>query len=299
MTPRVLFWFVDGLGLGSCRAEENPLVRGHTPALRSLLGGPLCAGSFPARGGRFAAVALDATLGVPGRPQSGTGQVALLAGCNAAALEGRHVPAFPTARLRRVLCRQSLFSRLRARGLTVALANAYPPAFLHGGRRPRGAFAFAAHAAGVRLRGLEELAARQAVAADLTGEGLARRGYPVDVVSPEEAGRRLAALTRGHAFTAFEFFALDLAAHGRWPASVPALAEQLDRAFGAALEALDLEQSLVVLASDHGAAESPEGNHTSNPVPLVAVGRGFEALAARCRSLVDVAPALEAVLGGG
>ncbi len=293
---RVVLWFVDGLGLGPPDAAHNPLFAARTPTFTSLLGGPLCAGSLPAENGCTAAVPLDATLGVPGRPQSGTGQVALLAGYNAAAAEGRHVPGFPTARLREVLRRQSLFRRLRSRGLSVVLANAYPPAFFQPGRPPRGAFAFAAWSAGVRLRGLEDLDAGRAVAADLTGGGLAARGHPVRAVEPEEAGRRLAGLAQQHAFTAFEFFALDLTAHGRWPGSVAEVLEALDRALGAALQGLDPEDSLLVLTSDHGGAESPDGSHTTNPVPLVVWGRHARELAARCRSLVDVAPAVEAVL---
>lgn len=298
MSPRVLFWFVDGLGLGSEDAH-NPLVRAQTPNLRALLGGPLCARSFPVWDRRRAAVPLDATLGVPGRPQSGTGQVALLTGVNAAALEGRHVPGFPTTRLRAVLQRRNLFRRLRACGLPVALANAYPAAYLQDGRRPRGAFLLAAGWAGLRLRDLEDLRAGRAVAADLTGQGLVARGHPVDVVSAEEAGRRLVALSGAHALTAFEFFALDLAAHGRWPLTVEAVIEQLDRALGSALAALDFDRDLLVLVSDHGGAESQEGAHTTNPVPLIAVGRGAPELAARCRSLVDVAPAVEAAVQGG
>ncbi len=290
---RVLFWFVDGLGLGPAE-PDNPLLRASAPNLRALLGGPVCAASFPVCNGRCAAVALDATLGVPGRPQSGTGQVALLTGCNAAALEGRHVPGFPTVRLRAVLQQQNLFLRLRVRGLPVALANAYPPGYLAAARR-RGAFVLAAQSAGLRLRDLDDLRAGEAVAADLTGEGLAARGHPVDVVTPEEAGRRLAALASRHAFTAFEFFALDLASHGRWPATVPQVMEALDRAVGAALAHLDPQADLLVLTSDHGGAESPDGNHTTNPVPLIAVGRGATELAGRCRSLVDVARAVEAV----
>lgn len=289
----MLFWFVDGLGLGPA-GPDNPLLRASTPNLRALLGGPVCAASFPVSNGRCAAVALDATLGVPGRPQSGTGQVALLTGCNAAALEGRHVPGFPTARLRAVLQQQNLFLRLRARGLPVALANAYPSAYLERARY-KGAFLLAATSAGLRLRDLEDLCRGEAVAADLTGEGLVARGHPVDVITPEEAGWRLASIASRHAFTAFEFFALDLASHGRWPVPVPQVMEALDQALGAALAHLDLQADLLVLTSDHGGAESTDGAHTTNPVPLILVGCAAE-VALGCRSLADVAAAVAGVI---
>ncbi len=293
-----LLWFVDSLGIGPCAVSENPLLAAHTPTLRSLLGGPLCVGSFPVHNGRCSAVALDATLGVAGRPQSGTGQVALLTGHNAAAAEGRHVPGFPTQRLRALLREDSLFARLRKRGICVALANAYPKALLRHPRARYGAFLYAAQAAGVHVHDLAALRRGEAVAGDLTGEGLALRGYPVQLVSPEEAGRRLARLTSKHNLTVFEFYGLDLATHGRTPQSVGMILERLDRALGAALEAFEPRTTMVVLTSDHGGAEGGDGRHTVNPVPLIAVGEGREAVVGRCRSLLDVAAALEEALVG-
>jgi bisphosphoglycerate-independent phosphoglycerate mutase (AlkP superfamily) len=65
---------------------------------------------------------------------------------------------------------------------------------------------------------------------------------------------------------------------------------------GAVLRTLDLDECLLVLTSDHGGAESRDGTHTTNPVPLVVVGKHACEVARRCRSLVDVAPALEAAL---
>ncbi len=293
---QLLLWFVDGLGLGPCTATENPLLVAQTATLRSLLGGPLCAASFPTRNGWCSAVALDATLGVPGRPQSGTGQVTLLTGHNAAAAEGRHVPGFPTKRLRTVLREHSLFARLRRRGVSVALANAYPESFLRDPRARHGAFLEAARAAGVTVRDLVALERGEAVAGDLTGEGLVLRGYPVRAVTAEEAGRRLVRLASRYGLTVFEFFALDLASHGRFPNPVGVVLEQLDRALGAALDGLDPRTTTLVLTSDHGGAESWQGTHTTNPVPLVVVGKHAPGVARRCRSLVDVAPALEAAL---
>lgn len=293
---RLLLWFVDGLGLGPSEGSANPLLLARTPTLSSLLGGPICAATFPARNGRCSAVALDSTLGVPGRPQSGTGQVALLTGCNAAQAEGRHVPGFPTRQLRTLLREHSLFVRLSRRGIRVALANAYPEPYLQNPRARHGAFLYAARAAGVPVRDLAALDRGEAVAGDLTGEGLAHRGYSVQVVTPEEAGRRLARLVCEHELTVFDYFALDLASHGRFPRPVQVVAEQLDRALGAVLESLDLSTTTVVLTSDHGGAEAAGGGHTTNPVPLVAVGHARELVAGRCRSVLDVAAALEEVV---
>ena len=98
----VIFVFFDGIGLGPA-GDENPFSSSDMPALRQLLGAPLTDGLVI--DGRRNGVpvffrGIDATLGVPGLPQSGSGQTALFTGVNAARVAGTHVFAFPTERLR-------------------------------------------------------------------------------------------------------------------------------------------------------------------------------------------------------
>ena len=101
LEPRVLLLFVDGVGLGGDEAK-NPFVGEATPALSKLLGGPLTqsrVGGLEASGDApVVLAALDAALGVPGLPQSGTGQTTLFTGVNAQAALGHHVPALPGPR---------------------------------------------------------------------------------------------------------------------------------------------------------------------------------------------------------
>ena len=120
----VLFVFVDGVGVGPRDPEVNPLARGDF--LLSRFAGE--AGAPLPRGGRAAAI--DATLGVPGRPQSATGQATLLTGENAARAMGRHLLGFPGAPLRAFIEERSLFRELAGAGRTALFANAYPRAYL-------------------------------------------------------------------------------------------------------------------------------------------------------------------------
>ena len=107
---RILFIFVDGVGLAPS-GTDNPLSQVPMPYLDELLGGPmvLSGDQSDSVGGRSHAIlahnglvlrAVDACLGVPGLPQSATGQTALFTGVNAPALVGDHITAFPTQRLK-------------------------------------------------------------------------------------------------------------------------------------------------------------------------------------------------------
>ena len=118
--------FVDGVGAGAADAASNPLARGEFLLSRFADGS---GAALPGGGG---AALLDARLGVPGRPQSATGQATLLTGENAPALLGRHLLGFPDRTLRELLERRSIFRRLAAGGLRAAFANAYPVAHLRG-----------------------------------------------------------------------------------------------------------------------------------------------------------------------
>src|SRR5512137_1632702 len=121
----VIFLFVDGVGAGRRDPDVNPLSRGDFLLSRfgDGTGAPL------PRGGR--AVLADACLGVAGRPQSATGQSAILSGENAPAAIGQHLLGFPNARLRNWLEPRSMFRALAAAGRTATFANAYPVAHLH------------------------------------------------------------------------------------------------------------------------------------------------------------------------
>ncbi|HMO56466.1 MAG TPA: metalloenzyme, partial [Roseiflexaceae bacterium] len=106
----IIFLFIDGVGLAAAGAD-NPLTTAPMPLLQQLLGGPLVH-EHTQRHERLLLAAIDATLGVDGLPQSGTGQTALLAGVNAAVLHGRHQPHFPPTALRPLLAQRSIFRRV-------------------------------------------------------------------------------------------------------------------------------------------------------------------------------------------
>src|SRR5690606_30042777 len=152
--------FVDGVGIGVDDPDVNPFLRAELPVLRALLGGGVPTLEAPVlEGPRGRTFPLDACLGVPGTPQSGTGQVALLTGRNAPALFGRHFGPWPPVALRPLLAEWNVLRSAVAGGATVAFANAYPRGYPEGRSARRvAAPALAAKSAGLLTRHHEALA---------------------------------------------------------------------------------------------------------------------------------------------
>ncbi len=309
---RVLFIFLDGVGLAPS-GPDNPLSTVPMPRLRGWLGGPLAldgveddptprerAGGLPsaAVGAGLSCRALDACLGVPGLPQSATGQTALFTGVNAPALVGEHVTAHPTGPLRTVIAEHSLLKRAAEVGARVLLANAHSERFwqaVREGKRHLGASTLTALAAGAPIPTLADLLAGRAVLWDITHEiATAHLGYDLPLISPEEAGARLAGLMAGYDLVLYESFLPDLAGHRRLdPAWV---LSRLDPFLGSVLDHLPPDTTLV-LSSDHGNLEDATTRvHTANPVPLLATGPAAGHFG-QTTAITDVAPAILACLG--
>ncbi|MFL5806273.1 MAG: metalloenzyme [Roseiflexaceae bacterium] len=327
----LIFIFLDGVGLAPA-GPDNPLTTADTPVLRALLGGPLVAGSARARDGLLLK-GIDATLGVPGLPQSGTGQTALLAGVNAAALHGRHQPHSPPVALRPLLAERSVLRRVVARGGRATFANAFGPSYWDAvatRRIRRSASVIAAEGAGLRFRDMDDLRAGRALAWDVTGAALRERepGTGLPLFTPHEAGANLVRLAMDNDLVFYESFLPDLAGHGRLTddgrrttgeqrgrdntrhatrntrrtdqrsidEQIHLVMQLLDRLIGGALAALRPDDSLLI-SSDHGNVESwAAPAHTRNPVPLLVVGPAAGAFVG-VESIADVADAIMHAIG--
>jgi hypothetical protein len=299
--------FVDGVGVGARDPEVNPLARGDYLLSRFAGGG----GEPLPRGGMAAAA--DATLGVPGRPQSATGQATLLTGENAPRAMGRHLLGFPTAPLSALIEERSLFRTVAAAGRRALLSNAYPLAYLQalgfapgipavelpGRRRARAAAAMVAYAAAAgRFLTWEDARRGTALTHDLTGARAGRLGVRLPPRSPEEAAEILLGLASRHDLTMFEFFETDEAGHARSMSQALEVLGRLDRFLRTVVAGLGPGDSLMV-TSDHGNVEDLRTrNHTLAPVPVLGFGPAAEGVCA-VRDLTGVAPLLRRLAGGG
>lgn len=287
----VLLLFVDGLGLGEDDPAKNPVARARLNRLRLLRDRPC---PDPAA----VLVPADACLGVPGLPQSATGQTSILAGVNAPAHVGRHINGYCPKSLAALLDGRSLFSRVKAGGGEATFANAYTPAFLEKLPRFLSVSTVAALRAGLTFRTLDDLTRGEALFHDFTNRLLPERGYFLPPVTPRQAGGRLARLAARHSFTMYEHFLTDRAGHAQDMARGVEILEELEAFLDALLAGMDLCAHLVVLTSDHGNLEDLSTNrHTRNPVPAGFWGAGAAEAAAGVRCIADIAPAILRRLG--
>ncbi len=298
---RVLFVFLDGVGIGEDDAEVNPFVRAgaQLPTLQSLTGGVFPTRAHPRTSGPLGhAFPLSATIDVEGTPQSGTGQAALLTGESAAELHGQHFGPWTPVGLRPLVERRSVLRRAADAGRSVAFANAYPRGWPgpKGGRRIAGP-PLAARGADVLDRHEEALAKGDAVASEIVNDGWRARLGPSAVPdpTPEEAGATLARISRTADLVLYAHYGTDTAGHRRdMPAAIDALA-RVDRFLDGLLGSLEAD-TLLVVASDHGNLEDVRSGHTRNPSLGIARGPG-SARAAELDDIRGVAPLILDLLG--
>lgn len=302
---RVLMLFLDGVGIGRRDAAINPLFAAALPAFHRLLDGDMPSLHRRQRDGRLATLLpLDATLGVPGLPQSGTGQTALFTGVNGAKLIGKHFGPHPYSSLRPVIEAHNVFRRVLQADCRPAFANAFPQRFFDYAEHRKTRLSVTTMScfyAGLHIRGAEDLAGGNGISADITGEGWNAPGYPeIPLCTPREAGHRLAALSAKFTFTLFEYWKTDHAGHAQSMKEAVQTLERLDGLLEGVLECLDMNETLLVVTSDHGNIEDlSTRSHTRNPVPLILattrhreVARRVEHYGGRTPDLTHLLPVL-------
>lgn len=304
---KLLFIFLDGVGLGADNPHSNPFAQAEMPVLQSLLDGRrLLLDSAPFENEHATLLALDAGLGVAGLPQSATGQAVLLTGVNIPQALGYHYGPKPNPEVAAFIKNDSLFSRLIQSGKRCAFLNAYPPGYFEGinsGRRLYAAIPLAVISAGLPLNTVDELRAASAISADFTGRGWrSHLGFSdIPVYAPDQAGVHLARLAAKNDFAFFEYWISDYAGHRRDMQAAISLLAEFDQVLAGLLEAWDHQNGLVLITSDHGNMEDiSTRRHTENPVPALLIGAADlrREFAKNLHNLTDIAPAILQYLNG-
>lgn len=284
---RLLFVFIDGVGIGEPDPRVNPLSRFEPRVLKPFRG----YGSSLPRGGVF--LRSDPGMEVAGLPQSATGQSALFTGINTARALGRHLSGFPTAALRDIIAAHSLLRRLKSAGRKVAFANTYTTEYLerlypgftggstdgffqesgYSGPGRKSVTTVMNESAGLEFRTEVDLVAQNGLHMDFTNRFLRSMGADVPLRSPRDAADILASLAERFDLCVYEFFFSDLVGHRGDISEAAELLEELDEFLFEIVSRLDFGNSSLIVTSDHGNIEDMSTRqHTFNLVPLLLWG---------------------------
>lgn len=295
--PRILFLFVDGIGLGEDNPDINPFAVANTPTLHNLTNGQKWLRDIGKQESERAIfIPTDPRLGVKGRPQSGSSQAVILTGKNIPELIGRHYGPKPDEQTRNLLEDDNFFKMVKRQGKTAALLDAYPDRLLADiarGYTLPSSIQYAAIHSGQDLFTIEDLQAKRAMTAEWTGKPL--RDYTKDeripVYTPQEAGELMVTLARQYDFAFHSHWMTDLVGHrGPFERGVMLL-EMLDGVMEGILSKWDDDEGLVILTSDHGNMEHiGDRRHTENDVPTLIIGNQKDAFADGFSRLTDFVP---------
>ncbi|MEI7556415.1 hypothetical protein [Candidatus Chlorohelix sp.] len=286
MQKNFIFLFLDGVGLGK-DSPENPFAHTEaTPFLNDLLGSkPLSGHEVYSPNLLFKSI--DAQLGIPGLPQSATGQAALYTGQNAPAYLGRHMTGFANGSLRILIEESGIFKQAKAIGAKPTHANLYSPGYFRAVEQRRIRYSvgtLVGLTAGVPFRMPEDYERGEAVFWDITGERMPNREVYLTPIAATEAGKRLANIGSAHNITLFECYLPDFAGHSQNMEVALSVLQLIDRFLNSVIQNLSDDTTLVI-TSDHGNVEDlATKGHTYNPVPLLVVGHD----AGNFRAITDI-----------
>jgi len=299
---------MDGVGLGEASPDSNPFMHAKMPHLKGLLreGWHLrpangVAGRISTK--RASLAPTDPNLGLPGRPQSATGQATILTGRNVPLLVGEHYGPKPNKAVAAIIREGNLFTKVIANGGKAALITPYPQGYFDGinsGRRLLSSVPLAATSAGLELMTANDLRAGRAVSPGFTGQGwYDHLGYEdIPILTLTQAGQQIARIARGYEFSFFEHWPSDRSGHrGPIDQAVEHL-EIIDEVLGGLFADWDEDNDLLIITSDHGNIEEKDHRqHSRNPVPTILVGKEHARLTEIVEDLSDIARVVEQFLG--
>jgi len=288
---KLFLFFIDGIGL--CQ-KESPISHLFT----KITGKKLIAGNQPDFFESGVICSADAGLGIPGRPQSATGQATIFTGINASEYLGYHLTALPNQKLVELIAKQSLMKSLVDRGISVTSANMYSDEFFQKrAARRRNAFPVSTltiKASGAPFRYFSDYEQGYAVFADITNRLIRERGYDIAEIPPEKAGNNLINIIHEAQFIFFEYFMTDIYGHKRNSEGLEESVDIINRFTETVWAGVKESDTSILIISDHGNAEDlSTGHHTINDVPAILLTKDSgisKSFANSIHSLVDIYP---------
>ncbi|TGN17684.1 metalloenzyme [Leptospira idonii] len=305
----IFYIFLDGIGLGKYNPEVNPFSRFANGFLSPLGGKPLSDADLPSLGATLHYVKTDAQMGIPGLPQSATGQTALWTGINGPQVLGRHVSGFPTITLRKIIAKYSMLKVLNENNITSDFLNCFTPPYLkHVEEKPKlvSASTLLQLASNRPLKNMEDLREGRGLYMDLTHDILRTldiQNLPKDDPllerrDPKKLGESVFTMFGDYGLALYEYFLTDKVGHAMDWDKAEAVIGVLEAFFYGILSRMNPEKDLLIVSSDHGNMEDlSQKNHTENLVATVLYGKDADRFAENIQSLKDIVPEIYKTFG--
>ncbi|MCS6972450.1 MAG: alkaline phosphatase family protein [Leptospiraceae bacterium] len=291
----IIYIFLDGVGLGQNNPEINPFARFANRFFGAHAGRQFTMPGY--------VIATDAHMGVPGLPQSATGQTALFTGYPGPQILGRHVNGYPTFTLRPYFREKNILKLLNSAGFNATLINSYSTAYLRRLEHPRAERMLSATSLMQKYSGkpyftTEDYLAGRSLYMDMTNWFLRRNGMALPLVRPYENGRRLVRLARHYDLVVYEYFFTDKVGHEQSWGAAKRILRHVDDFLAGVWDELSPQHETVVISSDHGNMEDlSTGNHTDNPVGTWVYGRHAQLFCDKVRDLTGIARTILEIFG--
>jgi 2,3-bisphosphoglycerate-independent phosphoglycerate mutase len=283
--------FLDGVGIGTLDPHFNPFTFSPTGIFNSA------DQHLPGGGKRYA---LDAMLGIPGLPQSASGQTTIYTGINAARVIGKHLFGIPNHALRELLAKESLFVKLKKTGVACRFLNAFRPVFFTAPQLFRHLSMSTTtemnRAAQLPFSTFNQIRSGEALYHDFTNSNMIRMGFDLPRYSPEQAAKIIYETSQQVNLLLYEYFLTDFAGHSRDMPSAIEEVKKIEALIVNLVSQIDFTTTHLIVVSDHGNLEDLRTkSHTTNPAFLGVWGKYAEY---EFHSLTDVAPFILRYLGG-
>jgi len=288
--------FIDGVGIGKKDYEYNPFFKYGFKTFSEIFGEIPHLDKQKLKGENAFLFPVDASMGVPDIPLSGTGQTSIFCGINAPKLIGKHFGPYPYSTLLPIIKEKNIFRSFKQRRKKVYFANAYPKVFfdyVNSGRRRLSVTTLSCIMNGMRLNNISDIHKGKALAADINNRHFVEKmNYKLKIINAKTAANRLIRLSSENHFTLFEIFHTDHLGHGRESEWIEYTTGILDRFLFHMITNLKKNMTLVV-CSDHGNFEDLSIKmHTLNPAIGITAGKNAELLSKKIKKLYDIKPAI-------
>ncbi|HOI30853.1 MAG TPA: metalloenzyme [Melioribacteraceae bacterium] len=288
--------FIDGVGIGKKDHEFNPFFKFGFKTFTENFGSIPHLDNQRLSNGYGNLFPVDARMGIPDIPLSGTGQTSIFCGVNAQKIIGKHFGPYPYSTLVPIIKEKNILREFKSRRMKVSFVNAYPKVFfdyVNSGRRRLSVTTLSCLLTGIRLNKIADLHKGRALSAEIDNRRLAERmNYKLPVIKPETAANRLIRIAGKHHFTLFEIFHTDHLGHGRNTDWLEYTAGVLDGFLLHLSKNLKRDMTLIV-CSDHGNYEDMSIKmHTLNPALGMTFGKNASILAKKIKKLSDIKPAI-------